>query len=309
MKKITFTMIVLIISISVFSAEITQKLERPDHVFIGSPMHLKIDITTLESDSVFTAKIDTVEIFQVIDINQSEIYDEDISSMIHKIDIKFAPFETGKHEFPALEFTVMGERPTQKLKSDPFEVEIKSVITDSSQVIKDIQNPVKMHFGFWEYFVPIISIIILIVITYFAIKFIKGRKKQQEKIEKIDNRPAYLKAMEKLEELKAKNLLSKGKFIDFHFGLSMVLRYFLELQFRFNAMEMTTNEIRENFKSDAYQEKNKVLEYLQYSDKIKFAKYETTIADSEEYLKWFENYLKMYEKKYFEMKERNKENV
>ena len=308
MKKFGILFSILIFT-QLFAAEISQKLERPEKVFIGSPVHLHVEIQTLETDSVFTAKIDTIDIFQVLDISQTENFDKDTESMYHKIDIKFAGFDAGKFDFPELEFTVKRKNDNQILKTKAFNIEIISVIADSSQVIKEIHDPIKIHFGFWEYFIPIISLIILIALIFFLRKFIKSRKKEILKQDYIDTRPAYQKAMEQVEALKAKDLLSKGSFIEFHFQLSLILRFFIEEQFKINAMEMTTNEIRQSFHSDVYQEKNKILDYLAYADKVKFAKFSTTINDSESYLKWFINYLKLYEKKYFEMKNKEGKNV
>ena len=57
---------------------------------------------------------------------------------------------------------------------------------------------------------------------------------------------------------------------------------------------MTTSEIRSYLQIDL-KEKSKLLDFLIFTDKIKFAKFIPYIKDSEKELKWLEKYLRSFE--------------
>ena len=60
---------------------------------------------------------------------------------------------------------------------------------------------------------------------------------------------------------------------------------------------MTTSEIRRNLILQDHKEKNQVLKFLIFADKIKFAKFIPDIKESEKELRWLEKYLKSFEPK------------
>jgi hypothetical protein len=107
-----------------------------------------------------------------------------------------------------------------------------------------------------------------------------------------------VKALERLEIFKSKKLHEKGMFVEFYFETTMIIRYFLELEFNFKAMEMTTNEIRResalNFDNAL---KSEIMHHLQASDRIKYAKGESTIEQAQQELLWLERFLKSFEHK------------
>ena len=83
----------------------------------------------------------------------------------------------------------------------------------------------------------------------------------------------------------------------------------MELKYKFNAVEMTTSEIRENLVLDDFKEKSRILEFMNAADKVKFAKYVPSLQESESALKWLEEYLNSFERKEKSKKSAERENA
>ncbi|MBT5420007.1 MAG: hypothetical protein HOK80_03875, partial [Candidatus Cloacimonetes bacterium] len=112
--------------------------------------------------------------------------------------------------------------------------------------------------------------------------------------EVVDDRPAYIIALELLNNLKKDDLIVKGDYLNFYFRISLILRLFIELHYEINSVEMTTSEIRANLILEDHSEKSKILKFLANADMIKFAKAIPAISDSEKTLFWLEDYLKSF---------------
>ena len=272
---------------------------KPSELYIRTPFHIMIELKTDVADSIYAPKKDTIDVFQIIDIQQKEKIVDDLKNT--QLDIKAIGLEVGEHEFPELEFTVKNKSEKKTLKTDNFVLFIKSVITDSSKTVKPIADPLKVKLGFWDYAFPVIILIILVFIILLLKKYFK--KSQTEKTTetiKKDTRPAYVICLEMLEKLKEENLLEKGDFPEFYFRLSMILRTFIERYYHINAVEMTTTEIRRNLKNIDHKEKSLILEKLSAADMVKFAKHIPKTEKARDFLTWLENYLLSFEKARFE---------
>ena len=46
-----------------FSQQIEHRLEKPPKLYVGTPFHVLVDITTNKADSIFAPEIDTLDIF------------------------------------------------------------------------------------------------------------------------------------------------------------------------------------------------------------------------------------------------------
>jgi hypothetical protein len=135
---------------------------------------------------------------------------------------------------------------------------------------------------------------VIIFLIRFLKKYLKNRARpEEEKIIK-DTRPAYVIALEKLAGIDFNTMLQQGNFVEFYYQLSQVLRFFLERQYNINALEMTTSEIRHNLDLPDPKEKNEVLDCLQRSDRVKFAKYIPESIAARELLSWLDTYLHSY---------------
>ena len=278
-----------------FSQQIEHRLEKPPKLYVGTPFHVLVDITTNKADSIFAPEIDTLDIFILKNIRSGDEIVKDKKTT--KLDLTFQPFDTGEFTFPPLEFAVKTADSLFVLHTSEFQLNIETVLTDSSQTVRDIADPLKVNLGFWDYFFPLIGIILLFFIIRMLLKLLRKKPVKDISTQIIDKRPPYLIALELLDKLNKEKLLQKADFLNFHFRLSFILRLFIELNYRINAVEMTTSEIRRNLILQDNKEKNKVLKFLTFADKIKFAKFIPEIKDSEKELKWLEKYLKSFEPK------------
>ena len=284
---------VLLIPILAYSAELDYELERPQKLFVGTPFKLHVNISSSVSDSIFSTQNDTLDIFILKNIESTEKINNEIKTTL--LDLTYQPFDTGEFTFPELEFAVKTTDSLEILKTNEFILNIESVITDSTESIKDIAVPLAVNLKFLDYFIPLLIIILIIFIIKYLIKFIRNSKKDLPEQDVLDDRPAYIIALELLDNLIKEDLLIKGDFLNFYFRISLILRLFIELQYKINSVEMTTSEIRTNLILDDHTSKSEILKFLEQADMIKFAKAIPKNSDSETALAWLDNYLRSFE--------------
>lgn len=295
-RNIIRSVILLFLPVLCFAQSLEYNIRKPSKLYIGTPFHILVDITANDADSIFSPQIDTLDIFILKDeITQSEEIIE--GKKTTKLDLTFQPFDTGEFTFPELEFAVKKEDSLLFLQTNEFQLNIESIINDSTQSIKDIAEPLKISLGFWDYFFPLVAICLLILIITYLVRLWKRRNISSSEPVIIDERPAYIIALEMLELLKKDKLLEKGDFLIFYFQLSYILRFFIELFYKTNAVEMTTSEIRQNLQIEDFKQKSKILDFLTFADKIKFARFIPKIKESKSALKWLEEYLRSFENK------------
>jgi hypothetical protein len=239
--------------------------------------------------------------FKIISVFESfllELDDVEFSDDIKTttLDLTYQPFDTGEFTFPELEFAVKVADSLKILKTNEFILNIESVITDSTESIKDVADPLPVNLQFFDYFIPFLVIILIILAVKYLINFIQNSNKDISDFEVVDDRPAYIIALELLRILKEDDLITKGDFLNFYFRISLILRLFIELHYKINSVEMTTSEIRANLVLADHSEKSEILKFLMQADMIKFAKAIPTNSDSEVAMNWLENYLKSFEK-------------
>jgi len=279
MKKYILLALALLTFVQITCQEINYKVEKPGKVYIGTPIRLYVQILTDPADSIFTSELDSLDIFLLQgDIIQTEEIIED-KKKIDQI-LTYQPFNTGEYTFPSIEFAVKTASGMQYLSTSEFQVNVLSTITDSSQAIMDIAEPVKINLGFWDYFLPLLLIVIIILIIRYALKFLRSKKVTAVESKPVDTRQAWEIALEMLNELERSDLLEKGDYLNYHYRLSLVLRTFIEYYYKVKAVEMTTSEIRAQLNLKDHQEKSFILDYLSSADRIKFAKYPSDLDSS-----------------------------
>jgi hypothetical protein len=286
MKKIIILFLLIIPILITAKPVFDYHIDKPTHIYVGTPFHLKITFTTGLEDSIYSPKIDTLDIFILRKIKQNDTIQD--SFKITNLDLDFAPFDVGSFNFPPLEFTVKTKNDSlYTFKTPEYKIIVESVIKDTTKTITDIHGPIKLKLKWWEIAIPLLALIIFILLIIYLIGKLKKEDLPEKKNKKII--PVYITAYDMLKKLKAKQLLEKGLYLDYFFELSYILRYFLEGYYKFNAVEMTTYEIKNALGNIA--QKSQILALLNYADKVKFAKFIPTIEDGKKFEKWLEDYI------------------
>ncbi len=323
MKKLSILFILLVSLYSLFSAELEYKVDKPTTLHLGTPFSILVDIITEKGENIIAPAGDTLDIFIKQDVTQFEEETEDGKTLTH-VDLKYAAWNTGTAEFPALEFSVIGDT-TQKLSTQAFTVVIESILSDSVRAelkqATDIDtskfkvfhsaavriNPTPFEIAF-----PIILLILIALIVILAVRLVKkyiAKRNAPEERTIADNRPAHVIALEMLESLKGRKLLQTNQLIEYHYQLSMILRIYVELAYGIKAVEMTTSEIRANLVLEDFQEKSWILGFLNEADKVKFAKFTPEYSVSEQAMSSLNEYLKTKETEYNRKQRQEEQNV
>jgi hypothetical protein len=291
MKRI-WILIVLCAVAGLMAQTIEYQVIKPDTLYVGTPMQLLVTISAAPGDSIFTPRPETMDIFVPVDVQHAEQLDGDEQRT--QFLYTFQPFDVGDFTFPELVFTVSHQGQHTELTTQPFAVAIRSALPDSTQTIQDIVPPVAVNLGWMDVLLPHLLIAAIIAAVILIRRGL--RKKEQPIAHEIitETRPAWVIALEQLHALQEQKLLLNGAFLEYHFQLSHILRFFLGRNYRFNAVEMTTSEIKDVLPITDVQQRREIIEKLRWFDMVKFAKYTPTMAASEEAAAWLEALLQRY---------------
>jgi uncharacterized membrane protein len=134
-------------------------------------------------------------------------------------------------------------------------------------------------------------LLVIIVVMMFVLPALKREKEAAPVV--IESKPVWQIALEALKALLAKDLIAQNRAIEFCFELSLILRTLLEHTLGFNAIEMTTTEIRAYLRAHPLhaESQKEVIDFLQYCDKVKFAKYAAVQSHIDEHVSWLQTYI------------------
>lgn len=152
----------------------------------------------------------------------------------------------------------------------------------NAQDIRDIKPPL-YFIDNYPWLLALAAALLLAALLLFLIRYWRRRLKQK----KPDNRPpksAEQIAYEALAALAAKNLPAQGKFKEYYYELSDIVRYYIENRFEIKAPDMTTEEflVSLNYAQKlSAQHKQLLQDFLTLCDIVKFAKYGPTLIEVE----------------------------
>jgi len=187
-------------------------------------------------------------------------------------------FDSGYHFIPPLPVLLINKKQglTDTFYTNPLAVRYLSVKIDTTKPIKDIKPVMDEPVTFSEYIPYILiglGIIALVVVGMWLWK--KYKRKDGPEPAYDPAIPPHVLAKEALVLLEKEKLWQKGHFKRYHSRLSEIIRTYIERQFGFLAMEMTTQEILDEFDKRKLDRElfNNLKTILELADLVKFAKY------------------------------------
>ncbi len=207
--------------------------------------------------------------------------------------LRITSFDSGLYTIPPIRF-YFRELPDTTLHFSQTESLVLSVHTikvDTSQAIKPIKGPMKVPITFRELLPWIILVILLSLIVWFVIYYIKKRKKAEPIFQlkpRIVLQP-YEIALAELEKLRVKKLWQNGKVKEYHTEVTEIIRQYVEERFRIMALESTTGEIVDGLSGHPdlpVRLIDKLKQILTLADLVKFAKAQPLPAENEDSLQY-----------------------
>ncbi len=195
------------------------------------------------------------------------------------VSLQIAPFETGEQVFGPLEVVYSaGGETALKAESNPVTVLVRSVLTQLSEEGKEtslrpIKDPMALPFASWPWVaLALASLVLLAALLIWCFK--RPRRKTvvlaPPRLPEPDE-----EALHDLAEIESSGMLQKAPAKELYSRISEILRHYLGRRYRFDALEMTSNELLETMESLGWPgELYRLLRTdLNESDTVKFAKY------------------------------------
>ncbi|EQB64197.1 MAG: hypothetical protein RBG1_1C00001G1776 [candidate division Zixibacteria bacterium RBG-1] len=195
--------------------------------------------------------------------------------IINKTEYIITTFNTGKFAIPPLAIIYQDEQGIPKwVLSDSISIEVKSVpkkATDTDD-IRGLKPPWEIPGSIWIYII-LIGLLISAATGYWYYRNFIRRKPVVVELE--IKRPAWEVALQELENLRKTDLVNTGKVKEYYFGLSEILRKYMENRFNLACIDRTSEEIKAELKNGVLEQniKDRFLNFLAESDLVKFAKY------------------------------------
>ncbi len=233
-------------------------------------MHLKLKI---EKEYTPVIKADVLlknQSFLLRDVKEDE--SSDTEYFYHDAVYTCEPNFSGTLEIPGvtIEFTKEEDDQVYSLTLDPFKIKVTGLTEEQRKnlQIADIIPPrefPKQPLSWW-----LVTTAALVVLTVTAAGFIVRRKR----ILKLKSVPPSERALAKLRALGEKQYIEEGKYEEFYYEITMIIRVFISEQFGIHAPESTTEEFLADMEhnSDFPEEyKPRFREYLDHCDMVKYA--------------------------------------
>lgn len=202
----------------------------------------------------------------------------------HRLTLELEPFLPGTSNVPQLTIPVqLPEREKEaSLTSKPLEITITSVLDSQDKPalapIEGALTPPPESRPLWQWIVlGFITVILGSVVTALLLRRPDGRQ-----VAATPPRPAHEIALEAMDALLRERHIEEGRPDAFFFGLTTILRRYIEQRFGLRAPEQTTDEfLHDLHKTDRLSAPQKELmrTFLTQADLIKFARATPAPAD------------------------------
>lgn len=243
--------------------------ELPLETEVGRPVTLRFQVELPAGSEPIAARVDGNDFVETA----SQLREDDEGSF--SLDI--VVFRPGLYENAQLELTWLSPAGQQlTTRSAPFATDVRSVVANEDDpelappgefLLIETPNVVLMALLFGGGGGALLALLIVML---------RRRRRPIEVMPPPPPRPAWEIAFEELDALQRSGLLEESRHLEFHMQLSEIVRRWLKNGYQFNALEMTTSEIRAELdrrRGVTGPLVDDVLEILADTDVVKFARF------------------------------------
>jgi len=255
---------------------------------IAETVLLELEAAIEPGYEVQMPKVDKVlESFGIVDWDNLGDKLDPNDRVVSTYQYRLEPFLSGTYPIPAFTFEFYDvnnpEENKYELTTEPIDIEVTSLLGEQRAELKieDIEDVLEMPkpASFAWLWAP--GIAAAAAIAGFWLYLRRKRVKELVRIFK----PAHELAYERLRALVNEDLVGAGKIKEFYERISDILRHYIEHRFSLRAPERTTEEFLAELASTEVlpvSQKQRLGEFLQHCDLVKFAKHNPTTQQIQE---------------------------
>jgi hypothetical protein len=251
-------------------------------MLIGDQVNMTIGVTYPVNSRIGWPVIPDSILSHIKVLNRSAIdstLSQDKRSVTRKQKFLLTCFDSGFYAIPPVRFSLQQGSDTNRayVEATPLFLKVNPVQVDTTKAIKPIKGPIRIPLTFREFFPWLLGGIAVLLAVYFIFYYLRKRRKDEPIFQlkpKIRLLP-HEYAFSELEKLRARKLWQSGKIKEYHSDLTEIIRNYIEQRFQVMAMEMTSDEILEQFAGKAIisiPAREALRGVLQLADMVKFAK-------------------------------------
>ncbi len=244
-------------------------------VLIGDQIKLSLEVSyPKDLKIIFPTVQDTIGKIEILARTPIDTHDSN-TFRIMKQNFIITSFDSGYFEIPPFYFLYEKEdiQEIYPIATEPILLKFSTVPIDTADTIKDIKPPLDVPYSFEEFLPYIIGLIVLGLLIYAIIYFMKKRK-TIPKLNYDPKIPPHITALDELRKLNDEKLWQKGEIKLYYTKLTDIVRTYIERRFGILAMEMTSDEIINKLMNiqldDGIIETSKKMYHI--ADLVKFAK-------------------------------------
>ena len=251
-------------------------------MLIGDQVNLDITLSYPLNTLVSWPKIGDTILQTIQVISRSKIdssFSADKKTVTLHQNFLITSFDSGFYAIPPIRFFYreLPDTAIRFVQTETLLLSVHTLTVDTTKVIKPIKGPLSVPLTFRE-ILPWLILTVLVILVILAVLFYLKKRKKAEPVFQIRSKIQLLPhelALSEIEKLRLKKLWQAGRTKEYHSELTDILRKYLENGFSIMAIEMTSQEIIDSFRTlntlpnDSIQKLNHI---LAMADLVKFAK-------------------------------------
>lgn len=239
-------------------------------IHVGDPIEYRVKITPCDSVEILEPKGVPLRVLP----GKRQIAPESGGEIVFHA----ALFDTGAFDVPALRVVAYGSgQPLDTFLSDERHIQVVSLLDDTAATPRPIKPYVEHPLRFadlWREYAHWVAIAVGAAALLFAFIWWRRRTKQGIKEQVLPQLPPAELALRELISLRDKKYPDRGMVKEHYSEFSEIMRRYLEGNYSFPALEMTTHELSLEFKREELPTywRQELLPILLEADLVKFAK-------------------------------------
>ena len=257
----------------------------PDHITVGDPVQLHLQIEADTNLHIYLDPIDSSE-HEHLEIDKPQIKQIKSENLPtgkarYAVTYPLRAFTTGTHTL--LPITIKYTRvdgDSGSIQTPAYLFEVRAVKSPSDTEMKGIKGPWSVPPN-WFLYILVASLVIIVVGALIFFYLRRRAKPFDLQPEAVPQRQPHEIAYEKLSRIEGMNWVAQGEMKIYHTEISHVIRQYIAARYHIPALELTTQELIDRLQPENIP-KDLVQQFFTNCDLVKFARYSSTKPEAHE---------------------------